>query len=386
MRPVFAAASLVNQCVVIIATVLVALVVSSAAAVDTAPAWRGAPGSTLQAWSFDTGGNPAIPESLSNPFGVPSAAIDFNPPFGYGWYNSIPEVYGSAQGWWSVSRGSIVLSITNNPAIAGINVSKDIQVQVTYWKDMNDAPDVVVTPSATVVSNTTTLVENGPVGGAWYMALWTLRVDPNQNSEIITVKGHATAGSQIDKIIVDTRYSAVIASAAQARTLPEGTVVALSGPVVTRAFSTFFYVENPNFASAIRVNCASGQAPAAENTAPTVTGVIRVVDGERAIDQASVVPGGSGSVSPLGMPGRAITSGLIPQGMLVKLFGRATVASPTATSFTLNDGSPQSLPVELYGVQPPADGDYIAVTGALGANLDGPVLRVGLSDTITKLN
>jgi hypothetical protein len=49
----------------------------------------------------------------------------------------------------------------------------------------------------------------------------------------------------------------------------------------------------------------------------------------------------------------------------------------------INDGSPQAVKVEPYGISPPLDGHFVTVTGALGANADGPVLRVGLSDTMT---
>jgi len=367
---------------VLIAIIAITAFVASVAVADdpNAPSWRGTAGSTFQEWAFSTNSNPATPESVSNPCGMPSAAIDYEPPFGAGWKDSLPGVYGSAQGWWDIARGSIVLSIINHPNV-DLDVSKDIQVQVVYWDDINDAPSVLITPSATFVGKTTTLVETGPVGGAWRMDLWTFHVDPNQNSETITVEGHPTMGSQIDKIVVDTRYAAAIDSASQARTLPEGTVCELSGPVVTRAFDTFFYMENLDRSSGIRVNCASDQTPGAEETAPTVTGVLSVIDGERVIDEASVVHGGSGTVPPLSMICRALRTGLSPQGLFLKLWGRANVESPTA--FVLVDGSPVGVLVELHGVTAPPDQAYVVVSGVLGANADGPVLRVGLSDTIT---
>jgi len=381
---------------ILIAVMAAVVCAASVAVADDpyAPPWRGTTGSTFQEWRFSTNSNPAAPETWSNPFGVPSAAINWAPPFGgTGWYNIMPGVYGTAQGWWDIAIGSIVLSIINHPNL-GVNTSKDIQVQVIYWDDISAAPGVLVTPAATpprswFVSKTTTLVEhvvvNGHVMGDWNRDLWILHVDPNLNSETITVWGDPSMGSQIDKIVVDTRYAAVIDSAAQVRTLPVDTVVELSGPVVTRSFNTFFYMENRNRAAGIRINCAVGQTPAAEGTAPTVRGVIRIVDGERAIDEATVVPGGTGSVLAFGMNCRAVRTGLIPQALFVKLWGRAHV---TPTSFTLNDGSPEAVSVQLYGVAPPADADghYFAVTGVLGANLGGPVLRVGLSDTITKMD
>lgn len=171
-----------------------------------APPWRGSAGSTFEEWGFNTNSNPAAPETVSNPYGMPSAVIDYERPFGSGWKNSIPAVYGAAQGWWDIARGSIALSIINHPYL-GYDISKDIQVQVVYWKDINDAPTVLVTPTAIQINKTTTLVASGPMGGAWYLDLWTFHVNPSMNSEVITVKGHPTAGSQIDRIVVDTRYT-----------------------------------------------------------------------------------------------------------------------------------------------------------------------------------
>jgi hypothetical protein len=369
----------------IVVAVLVASLCAPRIAVASdqgAPAWRGTAGSTFQEWSFSTNARPATPESYINSFGVPSASID-NVSY-VRWYNALPAVYGSAQGWWDIAASSVVLSVTNHPNI-GVNVSKEIQVRVTYWVALNLAPTVVVTPSASLVSKTTTLVEHVPDMGAWYEDVWTFRVDPNQNSENITVNGHPTGGSQIDEIVVDTRYVAAIDSAGQVRTLPEDTVVELTGPVVTRSFSTFFYMENRKRIAGIRVNCAAGQTPAAEGTAPTVTGVVRVVDGERAIDEATVVPGGSGSVLPLGMNGMAGRTGVSAQGLFVKLWGRAHVESPSATSFTLDDGSVPAVRVQLSGVDAPEDGKFVAVSGVLGADNAGPILRVNTSDTLNTI-
>lgn len=348
------------------------------------PWWRGSSGTTFQEWAFTTNINPSSPESYSNPFAAPSAAIDYSPPWGSGWYDTLPAVYGSAQGWWDIAMGSIVLSVVNHPDIP-VDTWKDIMVRVVYWKDINQAPNVVISPSASLLGKTSTLVLSGPVGGGWYADLWTFHVDPNRNSETITVAGHPSMGSQIDSLAVDTRYAASLSSPAESRILPEGTVIELIGPCVTRAFDTFFYLENLDRSAGIRVNCADGQSPPCEGTSPKVTGVLRTIDGERLIDEATTTPWGSGSVLPIGMNCRAVRVGLTPQGILLYLWGRASVASPIATSFTLNDGSFEAVPVQLYGVAPPADGAYVVVSGVLGADSNGPLLRVNLSDTMTTI-
>jgi len=168
------------------------------------PDWRGDPGSTLQQWSFSTDADPATPDIFSNPFGSSSADIDVEPLYGTGWWDTYEDVYGSKQGWWDVARGSITLEISNSPS-SPPGSYKLIQVQVTYWRDISAAPSISVNPFATQQGSTiTTLIENGPEGGAWYSdrSIWVL--GPNPSSETVLVQGHATYGSMIDGIVVDT--------------------------------------------------------------------------------------------------------------------------------------------------------------------------------------
>lgn len=343
------------------------------------PVWRGTAGSTYQQWDFSTNANPASPELGANPYGTPTAAIDYEPPFGAGWKNSLPGVYGSAQGWWDIARGSITTSVASSPDIA-FEMVKDIEVQVIYWKDINDAPSVTVTPSASFIGKTTVLIQAGPVGGAWYADTWRFSLTTNQNGETLTVHGHPTMGSQIDRVVADTRYAVLAASATQVRLLPEGTVCDITGPGVTRSFDTFFYLENRDRTSGIRVNCASGQAPAARDTAPRVTGVVRVIDGELVIDEAWVVPGGSGTVAPLGMCNKSVCSGLSPQGLLIRLWGRVSAPQAGMTGFLLDDGSGQPIRVEPHGTSAPPFGSFVCVTGAMGRDSHGPVLHAGGGD------
>jgi hypothetical protein len=171
-----------------------------------------------------------------------------------------------------------------------------------------------------------------------------------------------------------------LTSVAQAKAVPDETSVQLAGPVVTRSFGSYFYLEDADRTAGIRVNRASGPEPA-EGTTPSVVGIIRSLDGERVIDEAVVTAGDPDAVpKPIGMNGRAPHTGLNPQGLLVTLWGAAVVPDPGATVFTLDDGSGQPLRVELHGVAAPGDGDYVVATGALGADSAGPagpVLRVG---------
>jgi len=148
--------------------------------------------------------NPGAPNILNNPFGTPSATIDPDPVNGTGWWDTLPGVYGSKQGWWDIANGSIELGIPNQPNNPPGSY-KLIQLQVTYWNDINQAPIVSVSPFAVQQGVTvSTLVESGPVGGAWYSDLYLWRLEPNPFSETITLTGPAFTGSQIDQIVVDT--------------------------------------------------------------------------------------------------------------------------------------------------------------------------------------
>lgn len=172
----------------------------------TPPPWRGQPGSTFQEWTFATNANPAAPTIDQNGYGDPVATIDFQPPYGTGWKDTLPGVYGSKQGWWDIATGSIVLSIPNT-GLTGPGTYKEIWIQLTYWRDINDAPSVLVDlPGAvqTFGNDPDQLIELGPVGGGWYYDLTKWRVEPNPLEEVIVITGAPFMGSQIDQIVVDT--------------------------------------------------------------------------------------------------------------------------------------------------------------------------------------
>ena len=174
-------------------------------------------------------------------------------------------------------------------------------------------------------------------------------------------------------MIVPTGF---LTSVAQAKALGDESVFDLAGPIVTRAFGSYFYLEDYDRTAGIRVNCDPSQLPA-EGTTPAVSGIIRTIHGERVIDEAVISSG-----MPLDIPGpiamnlRAVRTGLNPQGLLIRVAGRVTSVSEGDQTFTLRDGAELVLRVELHGVSAPADGSFAAVTGALGADDSGPLLRV----------
>jgi len=161
-------------------------------------------------WNFSTWANPASPEVYQNFYGVPSAVINVDPLWGTGWYDTMPAVYGSAQGWWDIATGSIVLSIPDMDN-APPESWKELVVKITYWDDISKAPTIQASPQFTVLGKTTVLAEAGPVGGGWYTDTWVLNVAPIPSMAVITILGDADWGSQIDRINVIPEPSGVLA-------------------------------------------------------------------------------------------------------------------------------------------------------------------------------
>ncbi|MEI6512359.1 MAG: PEP-CTERM sorting domain-containing protein [bacterium] len=157
--------------------------------------------STSQTWTFATDANPATPDPVNNPYGSPTALITVDEN-GTGYWDTMPDVYGSAQGFWDIGTGSIVLTIPNRPN-AGPNSYKDITLWVKYWKDISDVPNVQVNPIAQLIGFNTELLEAGPNGGAWWADTWSFHIVPNPDNETITLTGNPM-GSLIDEIRIDT--------------------------------------------------------------------------------------------------------------------------------------------------------------------------------------
>lgn len=187
------------------------LVTASCAAIGSAPlagaadlfppSWRGQSGSTLQDWSFNGSSATPSPETVNNPYGIPNLTIDINPPFGTGWYNTFAGVYGTRQGFWDIANGSMSFSIPSSPDTSFYQL---VQIQVTYWLDISEAPSYNFSPFATQIgSTTTTLVENPAGPGAWYSDLTVWQINSNPGTDLITLLGGAN-GSILDRVVIDT--------------------------------------------------------------------------------------------------------------------------------------------------------------------------------------
>ncbi|MCX8053504.1 MAG: immunoglobulin domain-containing protein [Armatimonadetes bacterium] len=185
-----------------------------------------------------------------------------------------------------------------------------------------------------------------------------------------------SCGSATSNQATLTISSSVIQSAAAAKATADGTAVTLVGPVVTRVFGSFFYVEDANRASGIRVNLCSGAAAPGEGNTPMILGVLDTILGERVIRDALLTPYGSSTIpKPVGM-NNASANRRLPVGLFVTVWGKATVPPGATNRFTLNDGSRSGIEIVLYGVPLPENGLFLKVRGALGWEGTKPVIHV----------
>lgn len=363
-------------------TLIALLAVSTATAClahDMIPApWRGTTGATYQEWRFNTSANPAAPENVSNIYGSCGAVMNVGP-FGEGWVSQLPG-FGNQSGFWDLgSAGTIGFSVASNP-LPPVGTKGWVSVQVTYFRDITQAP-VVNVPGATRIKGETRVVETPSTGGQWLLdqSYWRYLIYPAPVG--VTLTSAIGIGADVDQVVVESVCIPQMNAVSTTKQLPDHSAVELSGPIVTRVFESFFYVQDPRWTGGIRVNC-SGPLPT-EGGTPTVLGTVETLDGERVIANA-VVYGDTHTapLKPVTMNLTAPMCGLNPAGLLARLYGWAQVPSPGSTVFTLDDGSPNPVRVELHGVSAPGDGKYVVVTGAIGADTSGPVLRVNQSDTI----
>ena len=171
--------------------------------------------------------------------------------------------------------------------------------------------------------------------------------------------------------VVTIKPTTEIATVAAAKALIDDTDVTLSGPVVTRSFPSFFYVEDASRAAGIKV-ITEGVVPA-QGSAPSICATLGTVGGERVLGSAFCSGTGTGVIpGALGMNNRTAAE-VLSQGLLVTVWGTASVPVGATDTFTISDGSSTPITVKLYGVALPSDGAVVSYTGTLGA---GPTVHV----------
>ena len=173
-----------------------------------------------------------------------------------------------------------------------------------------------------------------------------------------------------------------VAKLNDAKTLADGTRVHATGKIATTDaadFSGFFYSEEPDRSSGIRVVAATISGALARGATIEVTGEMATTGvGERYIDAAAVTATGIPSpLGPLGMTNKSLGGGDLGTppsyqmgavggagtnniGLLTRVWGLAAVSGVT----TIDDGSGMLVTVDTTGLSnPPADGAYVSITG-----------------------
>ena len=160
-------------------------------------------------------------------------------------------------------------------------------------------------------------------------------------------------------------------SPAQVKMLPDSRSASLNGCVVTGAFSGYFYVEDAQRVSGIKVVSSAVVSPGQQ---VDVTGTLSISGGERQLTASSVsvktgtlaVPrplgirlesvGGAGVGSyTCGVPG---STGPSNTGLLIEAWGEVTAS--TSSYFTISCGGSS---VKVYSTAAPAVGRYASVVG-----------------------
>ena len=169
----------------------------------------------------------------------------------------------------------------------------------------------------------------------------------------------------------------------QAKKLPNGAVVEVSGVIVTAVFADGFYIEDVGRTCGIKVRKTS--APVSIGQTVTITGVMTSDGISREIMNADLTiffAAASVKIAPLAVSNRtiggdAITGagkgvGLNNIGLLVKTLGKVTsVSASPSPSCMIDDGCRVGVKVFLpTGVALPTVGAFISVVGIAGVDVD----------------
>lgn len=162
-----------------------------------------------------------------------------------------------------------------------------------------------------------------------------------------------------------------------AKSASDGSQVGLPLSTITAVFNGFFYVEQDNRASAIRIagsGFSVGQKVSASGSIQTTA------DGERYVQADTITPSGTGSISPIAMSNKSlggasvagqqgVVGGAGPNniGLLITTTGRVTFVG--SNYVYINDGSAvtdgfgQGVRVVAAGLLLPTLGQYVRITG-----------------------
>jgi len=165
------------------------------------PPWeRGAPGTTLQVWEFNTPDNPVPPDLFGNPFGDPLAtivgagqvvagqdAVQFDPLW-------LPEDQGHVGVWRT--EGYVDLYVPNAPVP---NPWKWIWLQIVYNAGNDYSPLILTEPSYAASE----LVYSTEVAGGYKYDAYFIAIEENPRAEWIRILPPFCA-IYVDEIVLDT--------------------------------------------------------------------------------------------------------------------------------------------------------------------------------------
>ena len=187
---------------------------------------------------------------------------------------------------------------------------------------------------------------------------FNITADPKQSDVVYGVR----AGS--------SKWADGVATAKQ---YANGTSVDLWGSFVSGSFNGFFYLEDTNRASGIKI--VSSTAVSRDDRV-RVVGKIETVNGEKQItaEFVEILSSYNPAITPVAISGKAFAPavGLTTVGLLVTISGN--VESVGSGFCTINDGSGPIKVIVPAGVSIPKPG-FVACTGVVGIASDGvPVL------------
>lgn len=198
-----------------ILTLLLSLCLTSLA--QTAPDWRGSPGSSWQSFEWSNGWNDSGPEQDSNSWGTATAHLDYGWAAS-GWYRYMALAPGR-EGMFDVggTNGRIILTIPCTTNATDYRV----QVQVVWFYDPDTMalPPILDVPGSTLQAHRQETLQVDPIGGQWELETWVLGCTNPPTT--ITLNAPAT-GFLSDSVTVD-----VLASLSPLQTIRFGNQVQL---------------------------------------------------------------------------------------------------------------------------------------------------------------
>ena len=299
-------------------------------------------------------------------------------PLTYQWYKGTTAVGANLASYVATDAGSYTCKVTGEcgdaTSVAGVltvNTGPIIATQPqSQLKSVGDSVTFTVAATGNGVLTYQWRRNGGIISGATDASytIGSVTTGDSAGYDCVVTSDCGPVTSDLAALSIASESASTVVAA---KALTDGKAVTLTGPVVTRSFGTFCYVEDASRASGIKV-ITVGPAPAQGST-PSILATLSTVSGERVLDLAVCSGTDTGAIpGALGM-NNGYAAETLPWGLLVTVWGRASVPEGATDTFTISDGSSTPVTVKLYGVALPTDGAIVTYTGALGA---GPTVFV----------